>query len=356
MDRCNFLFSKAMKDQQSILLIGNFLSHTLGSHGVCEDLADRLMRAGWSVITTSNKPSRILRLLDMLNTVWNKRHLYRMASIDTFSGPSFFWVEVVSFALRQIGKPYVLTLHGGSLPTFAQRWPGRVTRLLKSAAIVTAPSRYLLELMKPYRSGILLVPNPIDIHNYSFKFRNVPQPTLVWLRAFHEIYNAPLAIRLAASLIPKHPRLHLLMGGGDKGDGSLKKTMELAGRLGISQSVEFVGKIPKVDVPSWLQSGDIFINTTNVDNTPVSVLEAMACGLSVVSTNVGGIPYLLDDEKNALLIPPNDSDAMAAAVHRVITEPGLSARLSENGRKLAEQSDWEYVYPLWRKIFEDVLA
>jgi glycosyltransferase involved in cell wall biosynthesis len=344
-----------MKNDVPVLIVGNFLSGSTGSRGVCEDLAERLVRAGWSVVTTSNKLNRIIRLLDMLTTVWGKRRQYRIALIDTFSGPAFFWAEVVSFALRSLRKPYVLTLHGGNLPAFAQRWPGRITRLLKSAAAVTAPSRYLLEQMKPYRPDILLVPNPIDVQKYSFKLRSVSQPTLVWLRAFHEIYNAPLAIRVAAKLVPKYPRFRLLMGGGDMGDDSLKKTMQLVETLSISEAIEFAGKIPKVDVPDWLQGGDIFINTTNIDNTPVSVIEAMACGLCVVSTNVGGIPYLLDDEKNALLVPPNDSDAMACAVLRVMAEPGLSARLSENGRRLAEQSDWEYIYPMWKKIFESIL-
>jgi glycosyltransferase involved in cell wall biosynthesis len=302
------------------------------------------------VFRTSSKPGRIIRLLDMLHTVWTRCNQYDLATIDTFSGPSFFWAELVGMSLRMLRKPYILILHGGNLPAFARRWPGRVRRLLKTAAVVTAPSRYLKEQMKQYRSDILLLPNPIDLQKYRFNLRNPPKPRLVWLRAFHKIYNPSMAVEVVARLVPTYPELCLSMGGGDKGDGSFQYTMKLTERLGISRSVEFSGKVPKEGVPDWLQRGDIFINTTNFDNTPVSVLEAMACGLCVISTDVGGISYLLEDKRTALLVPANDPDAMAAAVDRLLTEPGLPAYLSENGRRLAEQIDWKHIYPLWERL------
>ena len=344
-----------MKDAQ-VLIVGNFLSDILGSRGVCEDLAENFRKSGWPVITTSNKPGRIERLLDMLGTVLSRRRDYNIATIDIFSGLAFFWAEAVGLTLSWLGKPFVLILHGGNLPNFAQRWSGRVTRLFRSAAVVIAPSQYLLECMKPYRADILLVQNPIDIRKYKFSLRTKPRPVLVWLRAFHDIYNAPLAVQVAARLIPEFPGFRLYMGGGDKWDGSFQKTRELAKTLGIYDRIEFSGKITNKDVPDWLQRGDVFINTTNVDNTPVSILEAMACGLCVVSTNVGGIPYLVDNEKNGLLVPPSDPEAMASAVQRILAEPGLSVRLSTNGRKLAEKSDWKSIYPLWEKLFESVLG
>jgi glycosyltransferase involved in cell wall biosynthesis len=105
-----------------------------------------------------------------------------------------------------------------------------------------------------------------------------------------------------------------------------------------------------------MSQGDIFLNTTNVDNTPVSVLEALACGLCVVSTDVGGIPYLLEHEEDALLVPPDDAEAMAAAVRRVLTEPGLAERLSRNARKKAEGFDWSVVLPQWERLLLEVLG
>ena len=101
---------------------------------------------------------------------------------------------------------------------------------------------------------------------------------------------------------------------------------------------------------------DVFLNTTNIDNAPVSVIEAMACGLPVVSTNVGGIPYLLEHGKTALLVGPGDSDGMTGAVKRLLPEQGLYSELSANGRQLAESFDWEVVLPQWQRLLNSVFS
>lgn len=337
-----------------ILIVGNFLSHTGGSRGVCEDLALRLQTVGHQVITTSRYRNRPMRLADMLSTTWRKRKHYDVAQVDVYSGPAFFWAEAVCHVLRRAGKPYLLILHGGNLPTFARRWPDRVRRLLQSAAVVTAPSRYLLEEMRAYRTDMELLPNPIDLGAYSYKCRQTVEPGIVWLRAFHAIYNPQLLARVVAELIQDFPSIQVTMIGPDKGDGSFQATQQLLEELGIADRFRFPGGVAKADVPKHLNSGDIFINTTNVDNTPVSVIEAMACGLCVVSTNVGGIPYLLDHEQDALLVPPNDPDAMADAVRRILAEPDLAAQLSRNARRKAEQFDWKTILPQWERLLTEV--
>jgi glycosyltransferase involved in cell wall biosynthesis len=83
-------------------------------------------------------------------------------------------------------------------------------------------------------------------------------------------------------------------------------------------------------------------------------MEAMALGMCIVSTDVGGIPYLLEDGHNASLVPPGDPEAMAAAVRRVLTEPGLGSRLSRNARITAEAWDWDLILPRWEKLLQNV--
>ena len=103
----------------------------------------------------------------------------------------------------------------------------------------------------------------------------------------------------------------------------------------------FPGRVPKAEVPQWLDRGDVFLNTTNVDNTPVSVIEAMACGLPVVSTAVGGVPYLIEHGKDGLLVPPSDARAMADAVRRLLKDPDLAEALARAARLKVEAWDWE---------------
>src|SRR5690606_37260076 len=192
-------------------------------------------------------------------------------------------------------------------------------------------------------------------------------PNLVWLRGFNHIYNPTLAPQVMDELIKNPPGAagsatppgplsspHLTMIGADTGDGSKAATAATIERLGLDSAVTLQDAVAKRDVAATLTGFDIFINTTDVDNAPISVIEALATGLCVVSTDAGGIPYLLQDGVDALLVPRDDPRAMAAAVRRIIEDPALAERLSRNGRAKAETFDWSRVMPKWRKLISKV--
>ena len=286
----------------------------------------------------------------MCFTVIFRRWEYDLAMVDLFSGRGFLWGETVSFLLKCLRCPFVLVLHGGALPDFSHKYPRRVKSCLNRANIVVSPSQYLKEQMSPFRIDIQIIPNALDISGWRFKLRESPQPNLVWVRSFHETYNPSLGPRVGALLIHDFPNLHMTMVGPDKGDGSFQRTLQIAEELDISNRMTFPGGVPQTEVFNLMNKGDIFLNTTNVDNTPLSVIQAMACGLCVISTKVGGISYLLEHEHDALLVPPNDPVAMSDAVRRILTEPGLAKGISQNARKKAEQFDWTIILPQWKTL------
>lgn len=319
-----------------------------------EDLADRLRDAGNPTVCVSHYRSGWLRGLHLASTALRRRQDYDLAVVDLYSGRAFRWGEVAAGLLRALGCPFVFVLRGGGLPGFGERHPSRVRRCLRKADAVAAPSAFLLEGMRPYRDDLRMLPNPLDIPKYEFRLRAPPRPKLIWLRAFQKHYNPTMALQVLARLSPEFPGLHLSMVGPDKGDGTRQQAERTAAALGVAGRLTLPGGVAKQEVPGWLNRGDIFLNTTNVDNTPVSVLEAMACGLCVVSTNVGGIPHLVEHEKEALLVPRDDPAAMADAVRRLLTERELAARLSQNGRSKVEQFDWSVVMPQWEALLHSV--
>lgn len=328
-----------------LLYVSNFLPGQNPSYS--EALAGRLEHRGWRVTRTSNRAARGARLADMLGTAWTRRRHYDVGVVDVFSGPAFAWAEAVCFALRRLGKPYVLTLHGGRLPEFGARWPRRVRRLLGSASAVTAPSDFMRERMAAYRSDIALVRNAVDAGAFAFSPRTAARPRLIWVRAFHAIYNPALAIDVLAAVARRFPGATLAMLGPDKGDGSLAAAQVRAAELGVVDRLTVVGGVPHGEVARHLAAADVLINTADVDNTPLSVLEAMAAGLCIVSTSAGGLPYLLEDGRSALLVPPRDPDAMARAVTRVLDEPSLAEQLSRGAHARACQHDWAPVLDQW---------
>jgi glycosyltransferase involved in cell wall biosynthesis len=144
------------------------------------------------------------------------------------------------------------------------------------------------------------------------------------------------------------------MLGPDKGDSSRQRTVEEARSRGVSAHLEVQDSIPKMLVPQLLDTGDIFLNTSCIDNTPVSVLEAMASGLCIVSTDAGGIPYLLQSGKNALLVPLDDDREMAAAVRRLLTDHALSEQIQHASRATVCAFDWSVILPQWQVLLTSV--
>jgi glycosyltransferase involved in cell wall biosynthesis len=331
-------------------MVGHFPPARLGAMLPCVALAEGLEGLGWRVLRTSKRLGRARRVADMLWTTWSRRREYGVAQVDVFSGRAFSWAEWVVWELSRIGRPTVLALHGGLLPQFARRSPARVRRLLRRAHAVVAPSPYLAAELGPYRAGIEVIPNGIALEDFPFRLRRPARPRLVWVRSFHEVYNPLLALRVVDRLRHRHPEVHLTMAGRDRGDGTLPKVREAIRGLRLEQHVTLAGAVEPTSVPQILSGADVFLNTSRADNTPLSVLEAMASGLCVVTTGVGGIPYLFEDGRQARLTPDDDAEAMADSVECLLTEPEMAERLSREGRRAAEGFDLARVVDRWSAL------
>jgi glycosyltransferase involved in cell wall biosynthesis len=342
------------EERRRLLMVGSFAPGPGVNPAVGETLAAKLMEQGHSVIQVSRERSRMAKLWDMVATAWKERRRYECAYVEVYSGAAFLWAEAVTLALRLARKPYVLALHGGNLPRFLQRRPARARRLLSSGNRVVAPSKYLASQLRPHRPDIRLIPNGLDLANYPYRQRVRVRPRLVWLRAFHSIYHPLMAVEILRILAGEFDDATLLMLGPAKTPKVLQDCIAAAERYGISRQVHFGGAVMKADVGRWLQQGDIFLNTTNYDNAPVTLMEAMACGLPVVTTDAGGVPYIVEHERNGLLSGRRDAPAMSANVRRLLLENGLAARLSAAGREFAESLDWAKILPRWEDVFQDL--
>lgn len=335
-------------------MIGNYLPLRLGNKNVWHFMAERLRQAGWNVITTSSQENKMLRLADMLNTIIRRRNDYDLAQIDVFSGPAFLFASLSAKLLKRIGKPFILTMHGGGLPEMYAKHPRPLTRLLQNASEVVTPSPLLQIAFHPVRTDIRLIPNPIDIPSARYRLRKTVTPRLIWVRAFHTIYNPQMAIRVLSELRDQGVDASLFMVGPDKGDGNHADTVALAKTLKVQNHIQWVGGVPHEQIPEWLDKADIFLNTTNYDTSPRSLLEAMANGLCVISTNVGGVPYLVTDQVDGLLVPKNDHTQMTTAIVSLLENPDLASRLSENARQKVLNQDWHQVLPQWTELFLEV--
>jgi glycosyltransferase involved in cell wall biosynthesis len=305
-----------------------------------------LEELGWKVDMYSNKKNKVFRLIEMCFGILKNRRAY-IVLIDTYSTLNFYYAIIISQLARIIGLDYIPILHGGNLPMRLNNNSYLSNLLFKNAKINISPSNYLYTVFKNKGFKVQVIPNAINIEDYPLKERSSLKPRLLWVRAFNKIYNPQMAIKVLALLKREFPSAILCMVGPDN-DGSLVDVRNLAKELDIEESVEFTGKLTKQEWIKKSKSYDIFIYTTTIDNTPVSVIEAMALGLPIVSTKVGGIPYLIEHEKSGILVNNNDSEAMASEISRLIKSD--SSVLIKNAREIAEGFDDSKVKAQWFKV------
>jgi len=317
-----------------------------------EILADRFTADGYKPIAVSTHPNRYARFIDIVTTILRRRRHIDFLIINVFGGPSFVVEDAASRLGRLFGHRVIMVLRGGAMPQFMARFPRWTRMVLSRAQGIVAPSQYLADAVTHHGFAARVIPNVLDIPRYTFRHRAGIQPRLLWVRTFHDIYNPNMAIRALARLAERRPEATLVMAGQDKGLESAARS--LAATLGLADKVRFPGFLSMQEKAAHGEVADVFLNTSRIDNTPVTVLEACAMGLPVVSTDVGGMRSLLTEGETGLLVPDNDDERMAGAILRLLDDSSLTAGLSGGGRALAERSSWPQVRLQWETLFGEL--
>ena len=300
---------------QSILYIGNKLEKCGRTPTAVDIIPDLLKAEGFQILSISTFQNKFLRLLEMcLYCLFGN---YQKVLIDTYSTQNFIYARLCG------------SLFGNS-------------------KVNIAPSMFLKDAFEKHGfQNTKVIPNAIKTSNYPFKRRETFQPKLLWVRRFQERYNPIMAIEVLKIISEKYPQASLCMVGPEK-DGTMKTCKKLAEKYELD--VRFTGKLKKKYWSSLSQHYDFFINTTTVDNTPISVIEAMSLGLVVVSTNVGGMPQLIDHSTDGILIQDRSALQMAAAIQDIVEKPEVGVLLCKNAKSKVDEFDWSCVRDDWNQV------
>ncbi|WP_042501764.1 glycosyltransferase family 4 protein [Algibacter lectus] len=333
---------------KKILYIGNKLSKKGKTESTIDTLETGLKSLGFQVNSVSSYKSIIFRFLDMLWTVFKHRKTVDYVLIDTYSTLNFYYAYFVGQLCRFFKINYIPILHGGELPKRLLKSPKLSKAVFKHAFKNVAPSLYLKSHFEANNfNNIVYIPNSIKIEDYKFQKKTYESIKLLWVRSFSEIYNPWLAIHILKALKNENIHAELCMIGPEK-DGSLESTKSLAKSLNVE--VEFTGLLSKNDWHKKADGFNVFINTTTIDNTPVSVIEAMALGLPVVSTNVGGMPFLIENNKDGVLVASNDIEAFVSAIKVLISDVNKTQEMANRARQKVEGYAWNKVKQQWYNL------
>lgn len=307
-----------------------------------------LKKEGYKVRTASTRSNKAMRLAEMLSMIIRYKETTDIVLIDTYGATNFYYAYLVGKACQMLGMEYIPILHGGNLPERLEGSTKLSNDLFGHAKVNIAPSKFLYESFRSYGfKNLQIIPNSINTENYPFKERNNFRPKLLWVRRFQKRYNPLMALKVLQIIKKKYPEASLCMVGPEK-DGSMATCKKLAEKFDLD--VRFTGKLKKKHWAQLASNYDFFINTTSVDNTPISVIEAMSLGLAVISTDVGGMPVLIQNGYDGVLVPEADEEAMATKIMELIEDPEKAGAICEHAREKVELFDWNLVKEQWNRV------
>jgi glycosyltransferase involved in cell wall biosynthesis len=251
---------------------------------------------------------------------------------------------------RMLGKGVVLNYRSGEAEDHLTRWPIAV-RAMRLAHEIVVPSGYLVEVFARFGLKARSVFNFVDVDRIPYRERRNLRPIFLSNRNLHPLYNVAGILRAFARIQKAIPEARLIVAGFGP---ERQKLEDLAQQLGL-KNVEFRGKTDPSSMIALYDEADVYVNNPVIDNMPNSVIEAYAAGIPVVTSNAGGIPYIVAHERTGLMVARDDDEALAASALRLLGDPQLAHSLAERGRsECVTRYVWPAVAPLWQDLYRGV--
>jgi glycosyltransferase involved in cell wall biosynthesis len=282
--------------------------------------------------------------------------LWRVRGYDVvhiFSASYFSFVLAPTPAIlasRLYAKRTVLNYRSGEAEDHLKRWRRTALPTIRLVDEIVAPSGYLVDVFGRFGFKARSIFNIVETGRFRFRERVPLRPVFFSNRNFEPLYNVSCTLRAFALIQKRFPDARLTLAG----DGSQRGSLEsLASELGL-RNVEFIGRVSNESMPALYDAADIYLNSPDIDNMPGSIIEAYAAGLPVVTTNAGGIPYIVRDGETGLMVERNDHEAMARAAIRLLETAGLAEGLARRAHAECRKYSWDAVREEWLTLYRDL--
>ena len=331
----------------------------VGGQGVqAHTLVDALRADGYPVTFLAINPRLPggfgwLRQFRGVRTIVNQSlyipSLARLADVDVvhvFSAS--YWSFLLApapamLAARALNKRVILHYHSGEADDHLTHWGMLVHPWLRLAHEIVVPSRYLRDVFSRHGCDVRVIPNVVDTSRFSFRERAPLGPRLLSARNLEPYYRVDVVIEAFNRVKEVNPSATLTIAGY----GSEEARLRRLAAAGARDAIRFVGKVAPALMPKLYAEADIFVNASVVDNQPVSILEAFAAGLPVVTTATGDIQYMVRDGETGLIVPAGDAGALADAIATLWSRPDLAGQLAHSARAEISNYSWPAVRSQW---------
>jgi L-malate glycosyltransferase len=280
--------------------------------------------------------------------------MWRYDVVHTFSAAyySYLLSALPPLALgKLLGKKTILNYRSGEAELHLKSWRSAVPTM-RLASVIVVPSGYLVDVFG--RAGLSATPifNFVDVTRFGFRERVPLGPVFLTSRLLEPLYNVGCVLRAFGLIQEQFSDASLVVAG----EGSQRTELEELARTLNLKNTKFIGRVPSDEMPTMYNAADICLMATNLDNMPSSLIECLASGLPVVTTDAGGIPYMVRDEETCLMVPCDDHVKMAAASIRLLNDPELALKIAQRGREHCLHWTWESVRMSWLSLYHEVGA
>ena len=255
-------------------------------------------------------------------------------------------------AAKFFSKKVILNYHTGAAEEHLKKWGWFATSTMRRFDKIVVPSQFLVDVFEKFNLKSEAVFNFVDTDTFRFRERKPLQPIFLSNRVFEKHYNVSCILRAFKIIQEESQEARLIVAGAGREESELKK---LTNDLEL-QNVEFIGRVALEDMPKTYDKADVYLNSSVVDNMPLSIIEAHACGLPVVSSNAGGIPYIVKDGETGLLSEINDCKALAENAIRLLKDDELCQKLIYKARQECVKYTWENIQNSWKRLYQKVVS
>ena len=295
------------------------------------------------------------RLLPYLFGLWRAAGRNDVMHVLANSGWSWHLFAAPAIWIARLrGTPVIVNYRGGEAESFFAAAPRFVHRTLAGASGLVVPSAFLEGVFRRFGFASRIVPNIINLQRFAVP-RVAAQgsgPHIVVTRNLEPIYDIPSVLSAFALVLKRIPGATLTVAGS----GPERQRLEdMAATLGIASAVTFAGRIDNEKIPALYASADLMLNPSTVDNMPISILEAFASGVPVVSTDVGGVPFIAEHGRTALLVPARSPGQMAAAMLELLLDTEKARRLSTAAGEEVKQYAWPVIREKWLSAYRSAM-
>ncbi len=306
-----------------------------------------------------NNPKTIFQRIKYLRTIfasvkfwWSLLlNIYKFDVVQVFSSATTGYI-IATLPPLVVSKIYrrkvVLNYHSGELADHIKKWRRTALPTMRKFDEIVVPSQFLVDVFAKYALNATPIFNFVDAQNFRFRMRETFRPVFLSNRNFAAHYNVGDILRAFQIIQKRFAEAALFVAGFGTEEAELK---QLAADLKL-ENVEFVGKITNEEMARLYDKTDIYLNSSLVDNMPLSIIEAFSCGLPVVTYATGGIPYLIEEGETGLLVSPEDFEALAQKAIYLLENQAAAKKIVAKARAEVVKYSWENVRERWLELYK----